>query len=412
MPRALVLSGPHGLGHTMPARSFRALFQEAGWTVSAFDSMSLLGRAQRAGQGVFTALMTIPGAYDGLHFRHLRTGSALARAMDSAATARAARALRAELAHEPADAIISVFATGAGAAARLKAEATLAAGIPPPLPHTVVFCPDVAAHRLWVHEGTDLFLVTSQAAAASVRRFLPRAPVAVVPPPVRAAFYAAPSRDEARQRLGIPAGARCALLIDSGWALAPVAKAAAALADAGVYVLAVAGRNRRLERDLRAAAASRERFTPFGFTGEVPALMAAADLVVSLPGATTCSEARVVGRPLLLLDVMPGHGRDNLLHELEQGGARCCGPGATDIRRAALAMLDTRADGTTAADSNILGAGAVAGQNRRPPRWEPAYVAALARIGLDLRTKQEDSTPGQDAKPGREGRKENAYPLP
>ena len=169
---------------------------------------------------------------------------------------------------------------------------------------------DVAAHRLWVHEGTDLFLVTSQAAAASVRRFLPRATVAVVPPPVRASFYDAPPRHEARRKLGIPAGARCALLIDSGWALAPLAQAAAALADAGVYVLAVAGRNRRLERDLRAKARKRERLTPFGFTDEVPGLMAAADLVVSLPGATTCSEARVVGRPLLLLDVMPGHGRE------------------------------------------------------------------------------------------------------
>jgi hypothetical protein len=27
---------------------------------------------------------------------------------------------------------------------------------------------------------------------------------------------------------------------------------------------------------------------------------------------------------------------------------------------------------------------AAAGQIRRPPRWEPAYVAALARIGLHL----------------------------
>ena len=65
---------------------------------------------------------------------------------------------------------------------------------------------------------------------------------------------------------------------------------------------------------------------PFGFTDRVPELMAAADLVVALPGATTCSEARVVGRQLLLLDVMPGHGRDNLLHELELGGAHVCLP--------------------------------------------------------------------------------------
>jgi UDP-N-acetylglucosamine:LPS N-acetylglucosamine transferase len=233
----------------------------------------------------------------------------------------------------------------------------------------VVYCPDVAAHRLWVHEGTDLFLVTSPAAAASVRRFRPRALVAVVPPPVRRAFYDAPSQREARQQLAIPAGARCALLIDSGWGFGPITAAAGALADAGVHVLAVAGRNQRRERELREASGRHPLLTPFGFTDAVPALMAAADLVISLPGATTCSEARVVGRPLLLLDLMPGHGRDNLLHELERGNAGVCGPRAADVTAGALAMLD---------------AGAGPGPDHPPARWEPAYAAALAQIGVNV----------------------------
>ena len=373
MTRALLLSGPLGLGHEMPVQSLRTLLQEAGWDVGTLDSMALLGgAAARAGQRVFDALMTVPGVYDGLHFAHLRTGSALSRSMDSAATARTVRKLRAELEREPADVVISVFATGAGAAAGLK-DATLA-GRPAlaaaaSVPQAVVYCPDVAVHRLWVHEGTDLFLVTSPAAAASVRRFRPRAPVAVVPPPVRRAFYEAPSRREARQQLEIPEDARCVLLIDSGWGFAPIAAAAAALADAGVHVLAVAGRNQRLARELHDAARQRGLLSPFGFTDAVPRLMAAADLVVSLPGATTCSEARVVGRPLLLLDVMPGHGRDNLLHELEQGNAGTCGPRAADIAASALAMLENPA----APDPGY-----------RPPRWEPAYAAALARIGLNV----------------------------
>ena len=374
MARALLLSGPLGLGHEMPVQSLRTLLREAGWSVRTLDSMALLGSAAaQAGQRVFDTLMAVPGLYDGLHFAHLRTGSALSVRMDSAATARTARMLRAELDRDPADVVISVFATGAGAAARLKDAARAgrrsALATAAPVPRAVVYCPDVAVHRLWVHEGTDLFLVTSPAAAASVRRFRPRAPVAVVPPPVRRAFYDAPARPEARQQLEIPEDARCVLLIDSGWGFAPLAAAAAALADAGVHVLAVAGRNRRLERELRDAAGRRALIRPFGFTDAVPRLMAAADLVVSLPGATTCSEARVVGRPLLLLDVMPGHGRDNLLHELEQGNAGACGPRAADIAASALAMLETAAG---------------PGPGHRPPRWEPAYAAALARIGLNV----------------------------
>jgi processive 1,2-diacylglycerol beta-glucosyltransferase len=374
MARALLLSGPLGLGHEMPVQSLRTLLREAGWGVRTLDSMALLGSAAaRTGQRVFDTLMAVPGLYDGLHFAHLRTGSALSRKMDSVASARTVRMLRADLDREPADVVISVFATGAGAAAGLK-DATLSGRRPalaaaPPVPRAVVYCPDVAVHRLWVHEGTDLFLVTSPAAAASVRRFRPRAPVAVVPPPVRRAFYDTPGRRAARQQLEIPEDARCVLLIDSGWGFAPIGAAAAALADAGVHVLAVAGRNPRLERELRDAARRHGLLTPFGFTDAVPRLMAAADLVVSLPGATTCSEARVVGRPLLLLDVMPGHGRDNLLHELEQGNAGTCGPRAADITASALAMLETAAGPDP---------------GHEPPRWEPAYAAALAGIGLNV----------------------------
>ena len=267
----------------------------------------------------------------------------------------------------PADLVLSVFATGASAAARLAAEM--------PGLRTVVLCTDVAVHRIWAAEGTDLFLVTSAAAAASVRRYLPRAPVAVVPPPVRPEFYAAPSQEQARQALGVSPERFCVLVIDSGWGFGPLVESVSALAGAGVHVLAVAGRDRRIERRLRELAARTPRITPFGFTGRVPALMAAADVVLALPGANTCSEARVVGRHLLLLDVMPGHGRDNLLHELELGRAHACVPTACGVTASVLALRD---------------------QEIRPnadpvPRWEPAYAAALQRIGLDLHPWKESS---------------------
>jgi UDP-N-acetylglucosamine:LPS N-acetylglucosamine transferase len=367
---ALLLSGPLGLGHEMPARSFASLLGQAGWRVRTRDSMSLLGEGGgQAGQRVFNRLMTVPGVYDGLHFAQLRTGGALARLAERLAERRAVPALRAKLGEEAADLVLSVFATGALAAARLR-EQRPGEGF-----RAVVYCPDVAVHKLWVHEGTDLFLVSSPAAAASVRRVRPRAPVALVPPPVRAAFYNAPGQAAARERLAIPADARCVLLIDSGWGFAPLPAAAAVLADAGVHVLAVAGRNSRAERELRELAGRRPGLQAFGFTRQVPLLMAASDLVVGLPGAATCAEARVVGRRLLLLDVMPGHGRDNLLHEIEQGGAEACGPTAADIAARATALLDRVSEERAGTDPVVT---------PRVPRWEPAFIAALGEIGLDV----------------------------
>ena len=365
---ATMLTGPLGLGHEMMARGCGRLLERSGWDVRRLDSMSLLGPWRGgAGERLFKRLVAVPGLYDGLHFAHLRTGSRLADRIDRASNARLVPALRAELDEHPADLLFSVFATGGSAAGRLKAER--------PGLRTVVLCTDVSVHRIWAAEGTDLFLVTSAAAAASVRRYLPRALVAVVPPPVRPDFYAAPPQERARRALGVPAEGFCALVIDSGWGFGPLLGAVSGLADAGVHVLAVAGRDRRIERGLRELAAGTPGITPFGFTDRVPELMAAADVIVALPGAVTCGEARVVGRHLLLLDVMPGHGRDNLQHELELGAADVCVPSPGGVTASVLALRDK----------------AIGPFPSQVPRWEPAYIAALRQIGLDLRPWKEPS---------------------
>jgi processive 1,2-diacylglycerol beta-glucosyltransferase len=284
---AVLLTGPLGLGHEMMARCCAQLLEQSGWRTRRLDSMSLLGRwSGGAGMRMFNRLVAVPGLYDGLHFAHLRTGSRLADRMDRASRAKLVPALRAELERQPADLVVSVFATGASAAARLKSDM--------PGLRTVVLCTDVAVHRIWAAEGTDLFLVTSAAAAESVRRYLPRAPVAVVPPPVRAGFYAAPPQKQARNALGIPPDGFTVLVIDSGWGFGPLVGATSALAQAGVYVLAVAGRDRRIEQRLRELAAGTPRITPFGFTDRVPELMAARPSWCT-PSMSTCPRGTWAG---------------------------------------------------------------------------------------------------------------------
>lgn len=364
MQEAVLLTGSLGLGHEMMARCCASLLDQSGWRTRSVDSMSLLGRRSGgAGERVFGRLVAMPGLYDGLHFAHLRTGSRVAGLIARAASARLVPALEADLARQPADLLFSVFSTGATAAGLVRARA--------PELRSVVLCTDVTVHRLWAAPGTDLFLVTSPAAEASVRRYLPRARVAVVPPPVRAGFYTAPDQATARAALGVPPGEFCVLVIDSGWGFGPLTATVAGLAAAGVHVLAVAGRDHAVEQRFRELAQQTPRVIPFGFTDRVPGLMAAADLVVALPGATTCSEARVVGRQLLLLDVMPGHGRDNLLHELELGRAQVAQPTARGLTESALAVRD-----------GVMSTPEPAGPP--PPRWEPAYAAALRQIGVDL----------------------------
>jgi len=374
---ALLVSGALGMGHEVTAQACARSLESRGWSARTVDAMRLLGpRAGGAGEKVFRTMIAVPGLYDAFHFAALRPGNRLALLADAAARRRLVPALAGYLDANPADLAISVFATGAAAVSEI-------AGRYPAMAH-VVLCRDATPHRLWVHPHVDLYLVTSHVAECAIRRFQPGAAVRVVPSPVRPAFHAAPARTEARAGLGIPDRAGCVLLMSGGWGLGPVAEAAAALGDAGVHVLAVAGRNAGLEAALRAVQQRQPRVRAFGFTDRVAELMAAADLVVTSSG-DTCAEARVVGRPLLILDIVPGHGRDNLQHELEQGHARVTSADSEAVVTNALAALRD-APGAGAADSpgREGGADPAAVSRRRggAAGWEAAFSAALADVGL------------------------------
>jgi len=360
MRRALLVSGSIGMGHDAVAEACATSLRTYGWSTQTLGAMRLLGRGGgAAGEAVFRGMLALPGAFDAFHFAALRTGSRLALLADAAARRRLVPRLRAYLDENPADLVISVFSTGASAISRV-AESR------PGLTH-VVFCADATPHRLWVHSRVDLYLVTSPVAEAAVRRFQPEARVLVIPPAVRAGFYQPPTQAQARAALGVPPAERCVLLMSGAWGLGPVAEAAEALANAGVHVLAVAGRNTRLEERLRAAARRQPRIHPFGFSGAIPALMAASDLVVTSSG-DTCSEARTVGRSLLLLDVVQGHGRDNLQHELELGDAGVTSPRPADLVPAALAALDRVKPAWSGPTRSLAG-------------WVAAFGSALEAVG-------------------------------
>ncbi len=185
---------------------------------------------------------------------------------------------------------------------------------------------------------------------------------------MRQPFYDPPTQDAARDALGIPGDARCVLLMSGSWGLGPLVDGARALAESGVWVLAVAGRNASLAARLRGLARTHRQVVPFGFTDRIPELMAASDLVVTSSG-DTCSEARVIGRDLLLLDVVPGHGRDNLQLELDRGRADVTSADTASLRRSVLAALDRAKPPSV----RVVGT---------PDAWEQAFGAALSQVEL------------------------------
>ncbi len=363
----LVLSGSIGRGHDSVAEACAGALAGAGRPADVLDCMALLGgRGSAVGVAVFHRLISVPSVYDAFHFSHLRTGGRLPRAMERASDRRLVPALRRELASRPGpDPLgVSVFPTGVSALARLKEERAArgrALG-------AVAFCTDACAHRMWIHPGVDLYLTCSPLAAATVRRYDPHSALEVLPPPVRPAFFAVPDRGAARHALGLDPDRPAVLLMGGGWGLGPLAEAAAALARADRTVLAVAGLNRTLERRLSDLGRRDARIVPFGLTERVPELMAAADVVVTSPGQT-CHEARVAGRWLVILDVVPGHGRENALHELERGGALACSPDPAAVAGAVAVMLAERPEIPPWPVSSAT-------------EWDKSFLGALGSVGL------------------------------
>ncbi|HZT66618.1 MAG TPA: glycosyltransferase [Acidimicrobiales bacterium] len=363
--RALILSGSIGKGHDVVAEACADALASVGWDSDIVDCMALLGGGfNEVATGIMKGLMAVPGAYDALHFGHLRTGSRLGRGLDRAAAGKLVGPLRRMLAERPADLLVSVFATGGAVVDRLKREQ--------PRLRSVVYCTDACPHRLWVHAGTDLFIVTSDMSAGFIRYHRPGAEVAVVPPAVRTEFHRAPGRDEARHSLGLPTEGTCVLLMAGAWGMAPLDRLAGPLADAGHHVLVVAGNNERLHQ--RLVRHARPGVVPFGFTTRIPELMAAADLVITTAG-DTCTEARTVGRPMLLLDTVPGHGRENLQLELARGGAAATSGDPRLVAAAATALL---AGGGGASSPTAVPEGP-----EGPEGWARRFVGALAPLGLN-----------------------------
>jgi len=332
LTKALFVSGSLGKGHDVLAEACAAALQARGVKCETIDAMRMLGSgADAVGDWAFRRLLSVTALYDAFHFSQLRDDGRLARRLDRIAVGRMHPHLKKVMDEVRPELVVPVFATGAGVAARLKSDGYSF--------KSIVAMTDSFAHRMWVHESTDLFLVTSPASGESVRRYWPEAKVEVITAPVRPAFYMAPPRAEARESLGIPRDARCVLLMSGAWGLGPLDLAARSLADDGIWVLAVAGTNATLEGRLRSMAESQPRVIPFGFTDEVPKLMSASDVVVTSSG-DTCREARTIGRGIVLLDVVPGHGRENLMHELELGGATACMTSADSITRSVRSFIN------------------------------------------------------------------------
>jgi processive 1,2-diacylglycerol beta-glucosyltransferase len=104
--------------------------------------------------------------------------------------------------------------------------------------------------------------------------------------------------------------------------MGPVGEILAALNEVRTpfQALVVSGRNVELRRDL-GARDYRYPLRVLGFVHNMHELMGVADLVLTKPGGLTTSEALALGRPLFILNPIPGQEAANSDFLLERGAA-------------------------------------------------------------------------------------------
>jgi processive 1,2-diacylglycerol beta-glucosyltransferase len=192
-----------------------------------------------------------------------------------------------------------------------------------PRPMAVSIVTDFEAHALWMDGCVDLYCVAAEETKARlVARGAVAEDVVVTGIPISAKFSARQNARAVRKALGLRDDLPVLLVPSGGFGMGPVGEILAQLdkVERAFQTVVVTGRNAELRREL--AAQDRKHPTQvLGFVTNMHELMAVADLLITKPGGLTSSEAMAMGKPLFILNPIPGQEAANSDFLLERGAA-------------------------------------------------------------------------------------------
>lgn len=190
-------------------------------------------------------------------------------------------------------------------------------------PFVVSVVTDFEAHAMWMDAGVDLYCVAAKETAARlIARGAHKQNIVATGIPVAARFATKVDARAVRKTMGLRDDLPTLLVLSGGFGMGPVGKILGALDKVSheFQTVVVCGRNEELRREL--AAQDRKHPTRvLGFASNMHELMTVADLILTKPGGLTSSEALALGKPLFILDPIPGQEAANSDFLLERGAA-------------------------------------------------------------------------------------------
>ena len=310
--RVLIFTASVGAGHEATGREIAAELMSAGHTVVINDGLHAMGRvtsylmvdfyawqlehAPWLYDAIFRCTSTRPVSKGARWFTGKRHGQHVLDLVDDA---------------QP-DIVISTYPLVTAALGRLIHDGRVRQPV-------IATISDFGAHPMWMTPEADLHLVPAQCSADLVAREGGRVRVANFP--INQRFRVKLDRTEARTQLHLPQDAVVPLIVGGAWGVGDLDGAAQCAVDAGACPVIVCGRNEAIRKRLQARFGDDPTVKIFGWTAEMPALMAAADCLVQNAGGVTCLEAMEVGLPIVIYRSLPGHGRMNARMMASSGAA-------------------------------------------------------------------------------------------
>jgi len=192
-----------------------------------------------------------------------------------------------------------------------------------PRPFVTSIVTDFEAHALWMEACVDLYCVAAEETKARLAaRGAVGKNIVATGIPIAAKFSAKPDVKAVRKNYGLRDDLPVLLVLSGGFGMGPVAEILTELDKVpGLFqTVVVTGRNDALRREL----AVQNRGHPthvLGFSTNMHELMAVASLIITKPGGLTSSEALAMGKPLFILNPIPGQEAANSDFLLERGAA-------------------------------------------------------------------------------------------
>jgi processive 1,2-diacylglycerol beta-glucosyltransferase len=184
---------------------------------------------------------------------------------------------------------------------------------------------DYAAHALWYCDSVNAYYVATEEARRQLhRKGQPLSGLVLSGIPVMPEFAARTTPAAGREKLGLNPGVPAVLVLSGGYGVGPTVEMlrACAAEPPACQLLVVAGKNAEMEQAAQAAlAGSRVQAKIYGFVNNVHELMGASDLIISKPGGLSTAESLAKGRPMMIVEPIPGQEQRNAEWLLENGAA-------------------------------------------------------------------------------------------